>query len=165
MGRCIAPSWLEEGKSTAMSNLGGYQVVTTGIKAMGGPIPALAKVVGGIVLGSVIIFRSGVNFGAKRRDGKTSEAKVVGWMRARFARSGADKCSKVYTTHADVECGCGLTLHVGDTFRAGNVIGDMVYIEVDGSNDNPFIVSVEQLAQHSDYPLHVEEGNDLLDRD
>ncbi len=48
-------------------------------------------------------------------------------------------------------------LRAGDRFRVGEVIDDMVYIEVDGSDDNPFIVSAEQLTLHSDYPLLVEE--------
>ena len=37
----------------------------------------------------------------------------------------------------------------------------MVYIEVEGSDDNPFIVSAEQLTLHSDYPLIVKEEDDL----
>ena len=53
-------------------------------------------------------------------------------------------------------------LHAGDRFRAGKVIDDMVYIEVEGSDDNPFIVSAEQLTLHSDYPLLVEDEEDDL---
>ena len=34
-----------------MSNLGAYQMVTTGIKALGGPGPAIAKATGVIMLG------------------------------------------------------------------------------------------------------------------
>lgn len=41
----------------------------------------------------------------------------------------------------------------------------MVYIEVEGSDDNPFIVSAEQLTLHSDYPSPVEKEIDLLTRD
>ena len=52
-------------------------------------------------------------------------------------------------------------LRAGDRFRVGKVIDDMVYIEVDGSDDNPFIVSAEQLTLHSDYPLLVREEDDL----
>ena len=68
----------------------------------------------------------------------------------------------MYTVSADVECGGGLVLHAGDRFRAGKVIDDMVYIEVEGSDDNPFIVSAEQLTLHSDYPLLVEDEEDDL---
>ena len=134
-----------------MSNLGAYQMVTTGIKAMGGPGPAVAKAAGVMMLGGVIIFRTGLNIGARLREGKTAEVKLADWVRAKFAQSSADELSEVHTVSADVECGGGLVLRVGDRFRAGMVVDGMVYIEVEGSDDNPFIVSVEQLANNSGY--------------
>lgn len=134
-----------------MSNLGAYQMVTTGIKAMGGPGPAVAKAAGVMMLGGVIIFRTGLNIGARLREGKTAEVKLADWVRAKFAQSSADELSEVHTVSADVECGGGLVLRVGDRFRAGKVVDGMVYIEVEGSDDNPFIVSVEQLANNSGY--------------
>ena len=114
------------------------------------------------MLGSVIIFRTGLNIGARLREGKTAEVKLADWARAKFAQSSADGFSDVYTVSADVECGVGLVLHAGDRFRAGKVIDDMVYIEVEGSDDKPFIVSAEQLTLHSDYPLHVKDEDDLV---
>lgn len=145
-----------------MSNLGAYQMVTTGIKAMGGPVPAIAKAAGVMMLGGVIIFRTGLNIGARLREGKTAEVKLADWVRVKFAQSSADELSEVHTVSADVECGGGLMLRAGDRFRAGKVIDDMVYIEVEGSDGNPFIVSAEQLTLHSDYPLHVKEEDDLV---
>ena len=144
-----------------MSNLGAYQMVTTGIKAMGGPGPAVAKAAGVIMLGGVIIFRTGLNIGARLREGKTAEVKVADWARAKFAQSSADELSEVHTVSADVECGGGLMLRAGDRFRVGKVIDDMVYIEVEGNDDNPFIVSAEQLTLHSDYPLLLKEEDGL----
>ncbi len=148
-----------------MSNLGAYQMVTTGIKALGGPGPAIAKATGVIMLGGVIIFRTGLNIGARLRDGKTAEVKLADWARAKFAQSSADELSEVHTVSADVECGGGLVLRAGDRFRAGKVIDDMVHIEVEGSDGNPFIVSAEQLTLHSDYPCPVEKEIDLPTRD
>jgi len=145
-----------------MSNLGAYQMVTTGIKAMGGPVPAIAKAAGVMMLGGVIIFRTGLNIGARLREGKTAEVKLADWVRVKFAQSSADDLSEVHTVSADVECGGGLVLRAGDRFRAGKVVDDMVYIEVEGSDDNPFIVSAEQLTLHSDYLLHVKEEDDLV---
>lgn len=144
-----------------MSNLGAYQMVTTGIKAMGGPAKA-----GVIVIGSVLglvgsAYRFGVNHGVNMRDRQTVEAKVAEWVHSRFAQSSAHELSDVYVVSADVECGGGMVLHAGDRFCAGKVIDDMVYIEVEGSDDNPFIVSAEQLTLHSDYPLIVKEEDDL----
>ena len=144
-----------------MSNLGAYQMVTTGIKAMGGPGPAVAKAAGVIMLGGVIIFRTGLNIGARLREGKTAEVKLADWARAKFAQSSADELSEVHTVSADVECGGGLMLRAGDRFRVGKVIDDMVYIEVEGNDDNPFIVSAEQLTLHSEYPLLLKEEDGL----
>ena len=132
-----------------MSNLGAYQMVTTGIKAMGGPAKA----------GLIAV---GVNRGVNMGDRQTFEAKVTEWVRSRFAQFNAHELSEVYTVSADVECGGGLMLRAGDRFRVGKVIDDMVYIEVEGSDDNPFIVSAEQLTLHSDFPLHVKEEDDLV---
>ena len=56
-------------------------------------------------------------------------------------------------------------LRAGERFRAGKVIDDMVYIEVEGSDGNPFIVSPEQMTLHSDYPFPVEKEIDLPTRD
>lgn len=148
-----------------MSNLGAYQMVTTGIKAMGGPAKAALIAVGSVVALTGSVYRVGVNRGVNMGDRQTVEAKVAekvaGWVYSKFAQSSAHELSDVYVVSADVECGGGLVLHAGDRFRAGKVIDDMVHIEVEGSDDNPFIVSVEQLTLHSDYPLHVKEEDDL----
>ena len=148
-----------------MSNLGAYQMVTTGIKAMGGPAKAGVIVVGSVAALVGSAYRFGVNCGVNMGDRKTVEAKVTGWVRSRFAKSNAHELSEVHTVSADVECGGGLMLRAGDRFRAGKVIDDMVYIEVEGSDGNPFIVSVEQLTLHSDYPCPVEKEIDLPTRD
>lgn len=144
-----------------MSNLGAYQMVTTGIKALGGPAKAGLIAVGSVVALTGSVYRFGVNRGVNMGDRQTIEAKVTEWVRSRFAQFNAHELSEVYTVSADVECGGGLMLRAGDRFRVGKVIDDMVYIEVEGSDDNPFIVSAEQLTLHSDFPLHVKEEDDL----
>ena len=148
-----------------MSNLGAYQMVTTGIKALGGPAKAGLIAVGSVVALTGSVYRFGVNRGVNMGDRQTIEAKVTEWVRSRFAQFNAHELSEVYTVSADVECGGGLMLSAGDRFRVGKVIDDMVYIEVEGSDDNPFIVSVEQLGQHSDYPAPIEKEIDLPTHD
>ena len=148
-----------------MSNLGAYQMVTTGIKAMGGPAKAGLIAVGSVVALTGSAYRFGVNRGVNMGDRQTVEAKVTEWVRSRFAQFNAHELSEVYKVSADVECGGGLMLRAGDRFCVGKVIDDMVYIEVEGSDDNPFIVSAEQLTLHSDYPSPVEKEIDLLTRD
>lgn len=144
-----------------MSNLGAYQMVTTGIKALGGPAKAGLIAVGSVVALTGSVYRFGVNRGVNMGDRQTIEAKVTEWVRSRFAQFNAHELSEVYTVSADVECGGGLMLRAGDRFRVGKVIDDMVYIEVEGSDDNPFIVSAEQLTLHSDYPLLLKEEDGL----
>lgn len=148
-----------------MSNLGAYQMVTTGIKALGGPAKAGLIAVGSVLALTGSVYRFGVNRGVNMGDRQTIEAKVTEWVRSRFAQFNAHELSEVYTVSADVECGGGLMLRAGDRFRVGKVIDDMVYIEVEGSDDNPFIVSVEQLGQHSDYPAPIEKEIDLPTHD
>ena len=136
-------------------------MVTTGIKARGGPAKAVLIAVGSVLALTSSVYRFGVNRGVNMGDRQTVEAKVTEWVRSRFAQFNAHELSEVYTVSADVECGGGLMLRAGDRFRVGKVIDDMVYIEVEGSDDNPFIVSAEQLTLRSDYPLHVKEEDDL----
>lgn len=136
-------------------------MVTTGIKAMGGPAKAGLIAVGSVLALTSSVYRFGVNRGVNMGDRQTVEAKVTEWVCSRFAQFNAHELSEVYTVSADVECGGGLMLRAGDRFRVGKVIDDMVYIDVEGSDDNPFIVSAEQLTLLSDYPLHVKEEDDL----
>ena len=136
-------------------------MVTTGIKAMGGPAKAGLIAVGSVLALTSSVYRFGVNRGVNMGDRQTVEAKVTEWVRSRFAQFNAHELSEVYTVSGDVECGGGLMLRAGDRFRVGKVIDDMVYIDVEGSDDNPFIVSAEQLTLRSDYPLHVKEEDDL----
>ncbi len=129
---------------------------------MGGPAKAGVIAVGCVAALVGSAYRFGVNCGVNMGDRQPVEAKLTEWVRSRFAEFTAHDLSDVYSVSADVECGGGLMLRTGDRFRVGKVIDDMVYIEVDGSDDNPFIVSAEQLTLHSDYPLLVEEEEDDL---
>ncbi|MBF0931258.1 MAG: hypothetical protein HXK04_06655, partial [Actinomyces graevenitzii] len=102
-----------------MSNLGAYQMVTTGIKAMGGPAKAGLIAVGSVLALTSSVYRFGVNRGVNMGDRQTVEAKVTEWVCSRFAQFNAHELSEVYTVSADVECGGGLMLRAGDRFRVG----------------------------------------------
>lgn len=147
---------MQEGKANSMSNLGVYQTVTTAIKAMGGPGKAVVKIGAGAVTGMVIVYRAGVNWGSKRPDGKTIETKIFNGVRSKFRRGTAEVPAEMYTATADCNYGGGLTLHAGDTFTAGPVIDEMIYIEVIGNEDNPYLVSAQMLAQNSSFSLNDE---------
>lgn len=140
-----------------MSNLGGYQTVTTAIKAMGGPGKAGVTVGAVAVVGMCFVYRAGVNRGVKRPDGKTIETKIFNGVRSKFRRGTAEVPAEMYTATADCDYGGGLTLHAGDTFTAGPAIDEMIYIEVIGSEDNPYLVSAQMLAQNSSFSLNDEE--------
>ena len=140
-----------------MSNLGGYQTVTTAIKAMGGPGKAGVTVGAVAVVGMCFVYRAGVNRGANRPDGNTLETKIFTGVRSKFRRGTAEVPAEMYTATADCDYGGGLTLHAGDTFTAGPAIDEMIYIEVIGSEDNPYLVSAQMLAQNSSFSLNDEE--------
>ncbi|WP_297911474.1 hypothetical protein, partial [uncultured Actinomyces sp.] len=55
-----------------MSNLGAYQMVTTGIKAMGGPAKAGLIAVGSVVALTSSVYRFGVNRGVNMGDRQTA---------------------------------------------------------------------------------------------
>lgn len=139
-----------------MSNLGGYQTVTTAIKAMGGPGKAVGMVGAVAVSGMGIMYRVGVNRRAKRPDGKTIETKIFNSVRRKLRRGTAEVPAEMYTATANCNYGGGLTLHAGDTFTAGSVIDEMIYIEVIGNEDNPYLVSAQMLAQNSSFSLNDE---------
>lgn len=143
-----------------MSNLGAYQTVTTVIKAMGGPAKATMKAVGSVVAGIGIAYRLGVNTGAKRPDGNRIEIKILDAVRSKLRRGTVKDSVQVYTATADDDYGGGLTLHTGDTFTAGRVIDDMVYIEVVGNDNNPYLVSAKLLAQNSNFSLNAAQDTD-----
>ena len=73
-----------------MSNLGGYQTVTTAIKAMGGPGKAGVTVGAVAVVGMCFVYRAGVNRGANRPDGNTLETKIFTGVRSKFRRGTAE---------------------------------------------------------------------------
>ena len=58
-----------------------------------------------------------------------------------------------YTVHEMCEMQGGLTLAIGDRFRVLTRDGDVIMIEVDERNDNPFFVSGAQLQRISDFQL------------
>lgn len=58
-----------------------------------------------------------------------------------------------YTVHETREMHGYLTLMVDDRFKALTGDGDVVMIEVEGRDDNPFFVSGAQVEQISDFSL------------
>ena len=123
-----------------MSNLGGYQFITTMAKKVGGPYKLLgitaacgALIGGGTVTGSYEIKKKiKREFGNKKKAGATAVVHVV-------QREG---CSNE-----------GLLFKVGDKFKILEVDGDVTLIEKLYDKNNPYFVSREFLSSISDYSL------------
>ncbi|MFW0170309.1 hypothetical protein [Rothia sp. P4278] len=120
-----------------MSNLGGYQIITTLVKKVGGP-----KSAAGIALGSL---------GLAYKIGGLVERKKMP------KASSNDLSARLYKVTAEVSCGGGLTLTPGNVFRVLAQNEDTVLIAVIGDDDNPYQVSPELLAENSDFDLLTEQ--------
>lgn len=123
-----------------MGNLGGYQSMTTVVKALGGPKKAAA-----IVSGSLLLAGAGLYAGGQ---------KVVKTVISRVKQR-AEPCptkGQVFKVVSDGEAGNDLTLRSGDEYRVLECDGDAILVEVIGRTDNPHFVSGEFLATLSDFP-------------
>lgn len=133
-----------------MSNLGGYQTITTIVKALGGPKKAVGLILGGTlavggVVGSFVpsVFKAAKDAIEKR----TSHSPTTGQM-------------FTVHTHRDGDGRSEPKLRVGDQFRILERDGDAVLIEVLNDDDNPYFVSGEILARISDFPANEAAGDD-----
>ncbi|MGW4676268.1 hypothetical protein [Streptomyces sp. NPDC004324] len=119
-----------------MGNLGGYQLMTTLAKKVGGPA-ALAVVTA--VSGWAIV--------------RGAEAGVKGVSRAAKKRNAP--CStkgQVFDVVSDGEDGKGLALRAGDQYRVMDCDGEAILIEVLGGTNNPYFTSAQFLASVSGFP-------------
>ena len=104
-------------------------------------------VVASVVFGAVSV---GVGLRLKKKY-KTQQAEEI-------AAATVDAIAKAeargsFTVHTTCEMPRGLTLTVGDKFRALTRTGDMIMLGVEGRTDNPLFVSGVQLEQVSDFKL------------
>lgn len=126
-----------------MSNLGGYQILTTLAKKVGGPGKLVTLIAGsGAVVGGLAV--KGGEFAIKK--GKEAIAN----HKEKNNKSYEDACVK-YIIKQDGESNEGLKLNAGDSFRVLESDGDAMLIELIGNEDNPYFVSKELLKQISDY--------------
>lgn len=122
-----------------MSNLGGYQILTTIAKKVGGP----GKLVLLIATGGAILFEGG-KYAFKK--GK----KFV--VKAKSKSNKIYKNSQIkYLIKKDGKSNEGLELKAGNYFSVLESDGDSVLIELIGNENNPYFVSKKLLKQISDY--------------
>ena len=123
-----------------MSNLGGYQILTTIAKKVGGPKGLVALLIGvGALLGGGTV--AGGDAIIKKISSKYEKKRQ------------AEAMAKVYTVNKEGRSNEGLFFAEGDTFRVLEVDGDAGLIEKIGDNNNPYFVSRKFLSSISDYEL------------
>ncbi|SDT66900.1 hypothetical protein SAMN04489716_5402 [Actinoplanes derwentensis] len=127
-----------------MSNLGGYQLMTTFAKKLGGPRNLGLAVA---LVGAVVLRVSEAGVKAAVRKGKSVKEMFD-------ARAEAATTSQVYRIAEDADAGGGLTLRGGDEFRVLARAGDAILIEVIGNANNPWHVSGNLLTSISDFTLN-----------
>lgn len=138
-----------------MSNLGGYQTITTLIKRVGGPENAmkLAVAAGGLLLVAGGAAHSGIQKATPALKNK-AEQLFEKWR----GRAGAtdELAGSVCTVTAAAESDQGVSFNVGDTFRVLERDADAVLIELIGNDDNPWVISADLLMEISDFPSDLD---------
>lgn len=122
-----------------MSNLGGYQWLTTAAKKVGGPKNLVLVIAGA----GTVIYKSG-------------EIAVKQTVKAIKRIKNKEQLletanTKMYTVTAEGISNEGLEFKIGDQFRVLESDKDAVLIEKIGDNNNPYFVSAELLKNISDY--------------
>lgn len=121
-----------------MSNLGGYQVMTTLAKKVGGP-----RQLGGLILGSGVLLGGSIVAGGiaiKKKIAKELDIK----------KRTAD-AAVVYTVKKEGRSNEGLLFAMGDKYKVLETDGDACLIEKLQDNNNPYFVSGKFLSSISDY--------------
>ena len=118
-----------------MGNLGGYQILTTVAKKLGGP----GRLVAVTMAGGYVVFR------IAEAAGKTIYQKVKEIRTERIERI------KTYTVITDATDQQGLVFKKGDRFNVLESDGDAILIELIGNKNNPYFVSKEFLKDISDF--------------
>ncbi len=122
-----------------MSNLGGYQWLTTVAKKVGGPKNLVLIIAGtgaAVYKGSEIVVKKTVKE-IKKRMSQEKLPEIVD--------------TKIYTVTAEGTSNEGLEFKIGDQFKVLETDKDAVLIEKIGDSDNPYFISAELLKNISNY--------------
>lgn len=132
-----------------MSNLGGYKVLTTLAKKVGGPRNLVILIAGSGAIAYAVVVKAG-KFVIKK-----GEQVII--KRKEKKNNYEIRKDVIYTVDRDVESNEGLELKVGDRFKVLECDGDDILIELIGNDNNPYFVSGELLKEISNYS---DRGND-----
>lgn len=123
-----------------MGNLGWYQLMTTVAKKVGGPKQLLALVAAG---GYVII--RGVEAGGKK------VIKVIKLVKKDNKEKSTSKVLPAYKFIIDGKDDKGLIFSSGDVFYVAARHDDVILIEKEKDDNNPYFVSVDWLMKVSSF--------------
>lgn len=127
-----------------MGNLGGYQLLTTWAKKVGGPKNLVAIILGTGVLGGVAIYKVGENALEKGKE-------AIDMHKKRKSRQSSKEVEVFYTVNEYGESNEGIEMHIGDKFRVLKTDGDAILIELIGNDNNPYFVDLNLLRTISNY--------------
>ena len=131
-------------ESVDMSNLGGYQKLTTFAKKVGGPGNLVVLIAGsGVAVGAIAV-KAG-EFAVKK--GKQAIIK-----RKEKKNDLSIKSDLIYAVEKEAESNEGLKFRIGDKFKVLECDGDAILIELLENDNNPYFVSEKLLKEISDYP-------------
>ena len=125
-----------------MSNLGMYQIFTTIAKKVGGP-----AVLTGILMASGYVVLRSVEAGGKQ---------VI-----KLVKEKVNKPTEINTIYSFVVSGVGdnnLKFGENDKFIVAATHGDVVLIEKQNDNNNPYFVSLAWLMKVSNYKIWSKKG-------
>ncbi|MBE6052743.1 MAG: hypothetical protein E7212_02340 [Clostridium sartagoforme] len=122
-----------------MSNLGGYQVITTLAKKVGGP-----KNLAILTAASGYLFIRGVEAGTK-----ICVKKVKKYLKNNESEYNYTKV--IYEVTLDGKDKDGLEFNVGDKYRVIESDGEAILIEKIGDSNNPYCVSIDFLERISNF--------------
>lgn len=120
-----------------MSNLGGYQILTTVAKKVGGP----AKLIALIAAGSAAVGALGY------KGSEIAIKKIIGSIK----KQTTDNSEIIYKVTVPGESNEGLKFEVGNEFRVLETDGEAILIEKIGDKNNPYFVDKKLLNQISNF--------------
>lgn len=123
-----------------MSNLGGYQLLTTAAKKVGGPRNLVLLIAGT----SVLVYKCGEIVVSK----VTTEVIKMKYAKKRL---GNEISGEVYIVKSFGISDEGLQFKVNEQFKVLETDGDAVLIEKIGDMNNPYFISGDFLKEISDY--------------
>lgn len=125
-----------------MSNLKGYQTMTTAAKRVGGPKNLVAL----IFIGGGLTYKL-VETGVKGVKAKIKNASIKG-------NTPEEQIDTIYVVSMNYSEENGVNLSIGDEFRILASDEDAILIEVLGDDNNPYFVSEEVLSMISNYCIN-----------